>query len=78
MDRSHTLDKGVTYTSSENSWRTGEFLQFAEDGERGIGAECSFEFWQISDFVTAEMLTEDGGIESRGSHNVIVPTRCSF
>ena len=55
-----------------------EGFQLPEHGERGIGAERPFQCGQISDLVAAQVLAEDGGIESGGAHNVIVPTGGSF
>ncbi len=55
-----------------------ELFELAEHRERGIGAEHPFEFRQVSDFVAAQVLAEDGSVEGGSSHNVIVPTPGSF
>ena len=40
------IGQGVETSAMRIAGEVAEFLQFAEDGERGIGAECSFEFWR--------------------------------
>jgi len=54
-----------------------ERLHFAKHGQIGLGAESAFQLGQISDLVTAKMLTKDRRIEESGSHNVIVLTPCT-
>ena len=51
-----------------------ERLQFAKDGEIGIGAKNPFELGQIGDLVPAKVLAKLRGIEGRGPHNVRVRT----
>ena len=55
-----------------------EVLQFPKHREIDVGAEDALEIRQISDFPVAQVLAKDGGIESGGPHNVIVPTAASF
>ncbi len=37
-----------------------ELLQFAKDGQIGLGAEDAFQLGQVGDLVTAKMLAKDG------------------
>ncbi len=55
-----------------------ELLQLAEYRDSRIGAKHAFEFRQFRDLVAVKMLAEDGRVECGGSHNVIIPTVCSF
>ena len=55
-----------------------ELLQLAEYRDSSSGAKHAFEFRQFRDLDAVKMLAEDGRVECGGSHNVIVPTACSF
>ena len=52
-----------------------EQLEFAEYSQRGVCAEDPFQFGEVGDLVSAEVLAESSGIEGGGAHYVIVPTR---
>jgi len=67
--------KGVVAAAMSVAGKVVERLELAKDGQVSGGAENVFEFRQSSDFVAQQVLAKDLGIEGKGSHNVIVPSK---
>ena len=68
----HRIAGGVVF--QQVGGEVAELLEFAEYGEIGGGAQHAFELRQISDLVTAQVLTQQSRVEGGGAHNVRVPT----
>ena len=60
------LAQGIEAATMSVAGEIIERLQFAKDGEIGIGAQNPFELGQIGDLVPAKVLAKLRGIEGRG------------
>ena len=66
--------QGVEASAMGVAGEVAELLEFAKYGEIGLCAEGALQLGQIGNLLATEALSQNGRLESGGSHNVIVHT----